>query len=54
MEKWQDGYEAAMGWCDTRRGQFIDIIANAGWIDDFDIDLYFAIVQKMTVNFEKD
>ena len=40
----RSGYEAAMGWCDTRRGQFIDIIANAGRIDDFDIDLYFAIV----------
>ena len=45
----RSGYEAAMGWCDTRRGQFIDIIANAGRIDDFGINLYCAFVEKTTV-----
>ena len=49
MEKWQERLRSGNALERYKARQFIDIIADAGRIDEFDIDLYCAFVEKTTV-----
>ena len=49
MEKWRDRLESDNVLVRYKARQFIGIIADAGRIDEFDIELYCALVEKTTV-----
>ena len=49
MEKWQERLRSGNALERYKARQFIDIIADAGRIDNFDIDLYCAFVEKTAV-----
>jgi hypothetical protein len=50
MEKWQERLESDNVLQRYKAGQFIRIINDTGPIANFDMDLYFALVEKLTVH----
>ncbi len=53
MEKWKEGIKSENTLVRYKSKQFIDILKNAKPIEEFDMDLFFSITEKMTV-FEGD
>ncbi|WP_333888365.1 hypothetical protein [Clostridium sp.] len=49
MEKWKGRLQTENVLVKYKINQFINIIENAEPIKDFDMDLFFRIVEKMTV-----
>ena len=49
IEKWQGMLESDNELARYKAKQFIEIITRARSITEFDADLYFAMVEKMTV-----
>ena len=49
MAKWRDRLNSGNALERYKARQFIGIIADAGRIDDFDVDLYCAFVEKTAV-----
>lgn len=49
MSKWQERLKNGNALQRYKGGQFIRIITDARLITEFDVDLYFAFVEKMTV-----
>lgn len=49
MGKWQERLESDNSLVRYKAGQFIEVIADGEPIREFDVDLYFAFVEKMTV-----
>ena len=49
MEKWQERLRSGNALERYKARQFIGIITDAGRINEFDIDLYCAFVEKTTV-----
>ncbi|MGH4137658.1 MAG: recombinase family protein, partial [Clostridium sp.] len=49
MEKWKKGLQNENLLLRYKSGEFIKMIADAKPIKEFDMDLYFRIIEKMTV-----
>lgn len=49
MEKWKGDLKSDNLIQRYKANQFMEIIENAGPIDEFDMDLFFRIIEKMTV-----
>ena len=49
IEKWQERLESENALVRYKAKQFIGIIADAEVIDEFDLEIYFALVEKMTI-----
>jgi len=49
MEKWQEGVESDNPLRSYKAKQFSKIITEKGRISEFDIDLYFALTEKVVV-----
>ena len=54
VEKWRERLKSKNVLHQYKARQFIEIIDKADPLKDFDLDLYFAFVEKMTVFTEKD
>lgn len=48
MGKWQESLESDNLLVQYRAGQFIKIIDEAVTVAEFDVDIYFSMVEKMT------
>ncbi len=49
MEKWKEELQSENVLVRYKSGEFIKIIENADVIEEFDMDLFFRIIEKMTV-----
>jgi len=49
MEKWKKELKSENVLVRYKAKQFMGILADAGIVEDFDIDMYFRIIEKMTV-----
>jgi len=49
IEKWKDGLKSENILVKYKAKQFIEILENAEPINEFDIDIYFKIIEKMIV-----
>lgn len=49
IEKWKKGLKSDNLLQKYKANQFIEIINNAELTEDFDMDLYFKIIEKMTI-----
>ena len=53
MKKWRDRLASGNVLVRYKSKQFIGILAEAERLNEFDLDLYFALVEKVTVHSEK-
>lgn len=49
MEKWKEGLKSENVLVRYRSKQFINILADADRLEDFDVDMFFRITEKITV-----
>jgi len=49
MEKWKEGLKSENTLIRYKSKQFIEILKNAKPIEKFDMDLFFRIIEKITV-----
>jgi hypothetical protein len=49
MEKWEEGLKSENVLVRYKAKQFMGILADAEPVEDFDMDMFFRIVEKMTV-----
>lgn len=49
MSKWQESLVSDNVLVRYKAGQFIGILTEVGVIERFDVDVYFSMVEKMTV-----
>lgn len=49
IEKWKEGLKSKNSLIRYKAKQFIEILKNAEVLEEFDIDLYYKVIEKMTV-----
>lgn len=49
MEKWKEGLKSDNLLKRYKARQFIEILKDAKIVEEFDVDMYFRIIEKMTV-----